>query len=112
MTEYRQEQIEQAAKRYVKDIVTPLPASLMTAYINGAEYADQNPIHYDGKAMLHVLNKGHEQGYRKATDNALIWLEEKYEVENYFDKIDIDGSPIFNYGKFEDDFKQAMEESK
>jgi len=108
----RAEQIEQAAKKYVKDIVTPLPASLMTAFVKGAEYADRAPIHYDGKAMLHVLNKGHEQGYRKATDNALIWLEEKYEVENYFDKFDIDGLPIFNYEKFENDFIKAMEENK
>ena len=87
----REEQIRKAAKRYVKDIVTPLPASLMTAFIKGAEYADEHPINYDGKAMLHVLNKGHEQGYRKATDNALIWLREKYYVENYFDNFDLDG---------------------
>jgi hypothetical protein len=39
----REEQIEQEAKKYVKDIVTPLPASLMTAFINGAEWADEHP---------------------------------------------------------------------
>ena len=41
----RAEQIEQAAKRYVKDIVTPLPASLVVAFVKGAEYADQHPSH-------------------------------------------------------------------
>ena len=39
----REEQIEQAAKRYVKDIVTPLPASLMTAFEKGAMWADEHP---------------------------------------------------------------------
>ena len=71
----RAEQIEQAAKRYVKDIVTPLPASLMTAFIKGAEYADEHPINYDGKAMLYVLNKGHEQGWKDATRKATEFIE-------------------------------------
>lgn len=33
---------------------------------------------------------------------------EKFEVENYNDYIDIDGSPIFNYGRFIEDFKKYM----
>ena len=92
----RAEQIEQAAKRYVNDIVTPLPASLMTAFIKGAEYADQNPIHYDGKAMLYVLNKGHEQGYKDAIDKACEWLNEN----------------VLGTREFFERFKKAMEESK
>lgn len=39
----REEQIEQAAKRYVKDIVSPLPASLTVAFIKGAMWADKHP---------------------------------------------------------------------
>jgi hypothetical protein len=38
----REEQIEKAAKRYVKDIVTPIPASLMAAFVKGAEWADKH----------------------------------------------------------------------
>ena len=72
----REEQIQKAAERYMKGIVTPLPASLMTAFIKGAEYADQHPINYDGKAMLHVLNKGVEQGYKDAVEKALEWWKE------------------------------------
>ena len=104
MTEYRQDQIEQAAKRYVKDIVTPLPASLMTAFIKGAEYADQNPINYDGKAMLHVLNKGHEQGWKDAFAKASIFV---YQLATAFPDtsyIDVD--------KIRDNFKKYMEEQR
>ena len=42
----REEQIEQAAERYMKGIVTPLPASIKTAFINGAEWADEHPYLY------------------------------------------------------------------
>ena len=38
------------------------------------------------------------------------FFTEKFEVEDYNDNIDIDGSPIFNYGRFIDDFKKYMEE--
>lgn len=36
------------------------------------------------------------------------FLTEKFEVEDYNDYIDIDGSPIFNYGRFIEDFKKYM----
>lgn len=39
----RDEQIEQAANKYVKDIVTPLPASLTVAFEKGALWADRHP---------------------------------------------------------------------
>lgn len=71
----RKEQIEKAAKRYIKDIVTPLPASLMTAFVKGAEYADEHPINYDGKAMLHVLHKGAAIGRREMLDKACEFLK-------------------------------------
>ena len=92
----RAEQIEQAAKRYVKDIVTPLPASLMTAFVKGAEYADRTPIHYDGKAMLHVLNKGHEQGCKDTINKACEWLKCNFNMPD----------------DFESHFRKAMEENK
>ena len=96
----RAEQIEQAAKRYVKDIVTPLPASLMTAFIKGAEYADEHPVNYDGKAMLYVLNKGHEQGWKDAINKAYDLLIERYENQGVILLEDIN------------EFKQIMEENK
>ena len=92
----RAEQIEQAAKRYVNDIVTPLPASLMTAFIKGAEYADEHPINYDGKAMLYILNKGHEQGYKDAINKACEWLKGNVWCEK----------------EFFERFRKAMEENK
>ena len=39
----RYEEIEKAAERYMNGIVTPLPASIKTAFINGAEWADEHP---------------------------------------------------------------------
>lgn len=102
----REEQIEQAAKKYVKDIVTPLPASLMTAYIKGAEYADQHPIHYDGKAMLHVLNKGHEQGYNDAIDKACEWLNANYAEIYLLARAGVSSDKVV------EQFKKYMEENK
>ena len=41
---------------------------------------------------------------------ALKFFTENFEVEDYNDNIDLDGSPIFNYGRFIEDFKKYMEE--
>ena len=41
-------------------------------------------------------------------EKAEKFFAEKFEVEDYNDNIDIDGSPIFNYGRFIDDFKKYM----
>jgi len=43
-------------------------------------------------------------------EKAEKFFTEKFEVEDYNDNIDIDGSPIFNYGRFIEDFKKYMEE--
>ena len=98
----REEQIRKAANKYVKDIVTPLPASLMTAFIKGAEYADRTPIHYDEKAMLHVLNKGHEQGWKDAVEKASLFVYHLAAHPN----VAIDGMEL------EESFKKYMEENK
>jgi hypothetical protein len=36
------------------------------------------------------------------------FFTEKFEVEDYNTNIDIDGSPIFNYGRFIDDFEEYL----
>ena len=41
-------------------------------------------------------------------DQAEMFFTEKFEVEDYNDNIDIDGSPIFNYGRFIEDFRKYM----
>ena len=41
-------------------------------------------------------------------EKAEKFFTEKFEVEDYNDNIDIDGSPIFNYGSFIDDFKNYI----
>jgi hypothetical protein len=41
-------------------------------------------------------------------EKAEKFFTEKFEVEDYNDNIDIDGSPIFNYGRFIDDFKNYI----
>lgn len=42
----RQRQIFKAAKAYVKDIVTDIPASLQVAFIRGAEWSDSHQDHW------------------------------------------------------------------
>ena len=41
-------------------------------------------------------------------EKAEKYFIEKFEVEDYNDYIDVDGSPIFNYGRFIDDFKNYI----
>ena len=41
-------------------------------------------------------------------EKAEMFFTEKFEVEDYNDNIDIDGSPIFNYGRFIVDFRKSM----
>lgn len=42
----REEQIEKAAEKYIKDIVTPLPTSIKAAFVKGAEWTDEHPDLY------------------------------------------------------------------
>ena len=41
-------------------------------------------------------------------EKAEKYFIEKFEVEDYNDYIDVDGSTIFNYGRFVEDFKNYM----
>ena len=43
-------------------------------------------------------------------EKAEKFFTEKFEVEDYNDNIDVDGSPIFNYCRFIENFKKYMEE--
>lgn len=69
-----------------------------SAFLAGAEWADENPIHYDGKAYLYVLHKGVEQGKKEIIDKVKnlikVWsyshsTEAKYRCEAYKEMIDI-----------------------
>lgn len=50
-------------------------ASPYDAFMAGAQWADQHPVNYDGKAMLYVNNRSHENGYKEAVNKACEWLE-------------------------------------
>ena len=41
-------------------------------------------------------------------EKAENFFTETFDVEDYNDILDVDGSPIFNYGRFIDDFKNYM----
>lgn len=41
----------------------------------GAKWSDKHPVNYDGKALLYVCNKSHENGYKEAVYKACEWLE-------------------------------------
>ena len=90
----REEQIIEASQLYAKHQQKP--------FMDGARWADQNPVNYDGKAMLHVLNKGAAIGRREMLDKACEWLNNFYneDTHSYLVKEDIEG------------FRKAMEEQQ
>ena len=87
----REEQIEQAAKRYVKDIVSPLPASLTVVFIKGAMWADKHPT-------------------TELIDKACEWLKEY--VCDYLDRDEEYQLPIIDVADLINDFKKDMEEQQ
>jgi hypothetical protein len=98
----REEQIEKAAKRYVKDIVTPIPASLTVAFEKGAMWADEHPNDEVLKLrkMFESDQDAYKQGYKDAIEKACEWLEERQAVD----------LEVPNIEKFISDFRKAMEE--
>ena len=76
----RKEEIEKIASAFAIDEVkdTCNPASkrglLYAGFVSGAEWADQHPMTYDGKAMLYVNSRSHENGYKEAIDKACEWI--------------------------------------
>ena len=74
------------------------------AFKAGAKWADANPANYEGKAMLHVLEKGVKQGKKEMLDKAYGWINLHIgELSDIYTR-----SAIRN--KFLDDFRKAMEE--
>ena len=74
-------------------------ASPYDAFMAGAQWADQHPVNYDGKAMLYVNNRSHENGYKEAVEKACKWLEKNV--------ADIWSSPC-NPAKIVEQFRKAM----
>ena len=70
----REEQIKEAAERYMKDIITPLPASIKTAFVKGAEWTDEHPDLYSVT--------------RKAVDRALanLWHDAQGDYLPIYDR--------------------------
>ena len=73
-----------------------------SAFLAGAEWADANPVHYDGKAYLYVLHKGVEQGRREMLDEVCEWLKENGTLY-WWDEEDDEGL---------NDLRKAMEGKK
>ena len=73
----RKEEIQKKAKDIAKVNRLAYPeVAIEQGFISGAEWADANPVHYDGKAYLYVLNKGVEQGRGEMLEKAVEWLKE------------------------------------
>lgn len=110
--EIRGRQICEAAKKngaeteFCELVKSPLSRGVNSAsgigFIEGAVWADKNPVHYNGQAMLHVLHKGVEQGKAAMLDKAIKWLH-KHLLE-YWQQSITDDSNFIN------EFKKAMEE--
>ena len=91
----RKEQIEQAVQEaFLKSGIDK------ESFRQGIEWADEHPVNYDGKAMLHVLIKGAAIGRREMLDKACEWLYKRQQVD----------LEVSNIEKFISDFRKAMEE--
>lgn len=83
----RKEEIEKIASAFAIDEVkdTCNPASkrglLYAGFVCGAEWADQHPMTYDGKAMLYVNSRSHENGYKEAVNKMIELLDKR--LDNY-----------------------------
>lgn len=77
----RKEKLEKAATKYAQDKY--LPVQTAQSFKAGAKWSDEHPVNYDGKAMLHILEKGVKQGKRELTDKACKWLRK--ELVNFED---------------------------
>ena len=113
--EIRGRQICEAAKKkgaetgFCELVKSPLSRGVNSAsgigFIEGAVWADKNPINYDGQAMLHVLHKGVAQGKAEMMEKAIKWLRNNtmgllLQPEESFELVQ----------EFVDSFKEAMEE--
>lgn len=47
----------------------------------GAKWSDKHPVNYDGKALLYVCNKSHENGYKEAVNKMIELLNKR--LDNY-----------------------------
>lgn len=114
----REEEIKKIASAFAIDEVkdTCNPASkrglLYVGFITGAEWADAHPTSYDGKAMLYVNNKSHENGYKEAVNKACDWLyahlytrRDKQSPANHFV---CSKQEMLTQTEFVEQFKQAM----
>ena len=84
----RLEQIVEASKANIKKWEVEIfnVYDRHAGFIEGAEWADKTMI-----------------------ENACEWLENEFSVDDYFDDTDSWGTDIFNYDRFINDFKKAME---
>lgn len=79
---------------------------LEAAFDKGAMWADQYPMTYDGKAMLYVNSRSHENGYKEAIEKACKWLDENFRVSSFDNtKIITHFSSMFDVL---DSFRKAM----
>lgn len=94
----RQRQIFKAAKAYVKDIVTDIPASLQVAFIRGAEWADAHQSHWHdaksddlpeiGKEVIVLLDNGKVCfAHRPVKSYLTVSIINHSEVEEYYPKM-------------------------
>ena len=123
--EERQKQIEDAGIEYTitnkprcvagdnfADLARQLNKNL--DFEAGAKWSDKHPVNYDGKALLYVCNKSHENGYKEAVDKACKWLGGNFRVSSFDDtKIVTHFSSMFDVlASFRKAMKREMVEDK
>ena len=71
----RDKERQKAAEDYCHNLIGEATFGMYVAHKAGSKWADEHPINYDGKAMLYVNQKSHDNGYKEAVDKACEWLE-------------------------------------
>ena len=75
-----------------------------TEPIGGSTVYDEDGEFVEYDVAIEAVKKANDAFIEKAEK----FFTEKFEVEDYNDHIDIDGTPIFSYGRFIEDFRKYM----
>ena len=103
----REQETSKVALEYANEEIF---ASPYDAFMAGAQWADQHPVNYDGKAMLYVNNRSHENGYKEAIDKVCDWLRVELDKEEELHYIHVHGFDKERREIFLEELKKAMKE--
>ena len=98
----------------IKDIIKENRNEIVPSYEYRDYYREDGSRLYNSSREANWykigVHDGYEHGCNEMLDKTTKWLNEVFDVDRYNTNLDVDGSYIFNYTKFMEDFVKAMEE--